>query len=84
MNIDSNTLVTLITLAGAAYFAVAYFRVRLNEKFNSMVRNHEDQITEIYREQEKLWHRIVACEKCCKSEKCSTNTNKDNYYNTTA
>ena len=82
MNIDSNTLVTLITLAGAAYFAVAYFRVRLNEKFNSMVRNHEDQITEIYREQEKLWHRIVTLEKCCKSEKCSTN--KDNYYNTTA
>ena len=82
MNIDSNTLVTLITLAGAAYFAIGYFRMKLNEKFNNMVRNHEDQITEIYREQEKLWQRIVTLEKCCKSEKCSTN--KDNYYNTTA
>ena len=82
MNIDSNTLVTLITLAGAAYFAVAYFRVRLNEKFNSMIRHQEEQAADLYRENEKLWQRIVAFEKCCKSEKCSTN--KDNYYNTTA
>ena len=81
MNIDSNTLVTLITLAGAAYFAIGYFRMKLNERFNTMVRNHEDQITEIYREQEKLWHRIVACEKCCNAGECNT---EKNYYNTTA
>jgi len=79
MNIDSNTLVTLITIAGAAYFAIGYFRMKLNEKFNNMVRNHEDQITEIYREQEKIWQRIVACEKCCKSGECKT---EKNYYNT--
>ena len=82
MNIDSNTLVTLITLAGAAYFAVAYFRVRLNEKFNSMIRHQEEQAADLYRENDKMWIRIMALEKCCKSEKCSTN--KDNYYNTTA
>ena len=79
MNIDSNTLVTLITLAGAAYFAVAYFRVRLNEKFNSMIRHQEEQAADLYREQEKLWQRIVACEKCCKSGECKT---EKNYYNT--
>lgn len=82
MNIDSNTLVTLITLAGAAYFAVAYFRTRLNEKFNNMARHNEDQVSDLYRENEKMWQRIMTLEKCCKSEKCSTN--KDNYYNTTA
>ena len=82
MNIDSNAIVTLFTLAGAAYFAVAYFRVRLNEKFNSMIRHQEEQAADLYRENEKLWQRIVTLEKCCKSEKCSTN--KDNYYNTTA
>ena len=82
MNIDSNTLVTLITLAGDAYLAVAYFRTRLNEKFNNMARHNEDQVSDLYRENEKMWQRIMSLEKCCKSEKCSTN--KDNYYNTTA
>ena len=82
MNIDLNTLVTVITLAGAAYFAVAYFRVRLNEKLNNMARHQDDLVKDLYSENEKMWQRIVTLEKCCKSEKCSTN--KDNYYNTTA
>jgi hypothetical protein len=82
MNIDLNTLVTLITIAGAAYFAIAYFRVRLNEKLNNIIRHQDEMVKDLYSENEKMWQRIVTLEKCCKSEKCSTN--KDNYYNTTA
>ena len=82
MNIDNNTLFTLITIGAAAYFAIGYFRMKLNERFNTLIRNHDDSMTQLYAEQEKLWGRIVTLEKCCKSEKCSTN--KDNYYNTTA
>ena len=80
MNIDPNTLVTLITLAGAAYFAVAYFRTRLNEKFNNMARHNEDQVSDLYRENEKMWQRIMSVEKCCKANECKT---EKNYYNTT-
>lgn len=82
MNIDNNTLFTLITIGAAAYFAIGYFRMKLNEKFNNMARHNEDQVSDLYRENEKMWQRIMSLEKCCKSEKCSTN--KDNYYNTTA
>ena len=82
MNIDSNAIVTLVTIGAAAFFAIGYFRMKLNERFTELHRAMGDQGTELFREQEKLWQRIVALEKCCKSEKCSTN--KDNYYNTTA
>lgn len=81
MNIDSNTLFTLITVAAAAYFAIGYFRMKLNEKFNRMVHNHEEQIAYIYRENERVWQRINTLEKCCKSGECKT---EKNYYNTGA
>jgi len=80
MNIDPNTLVTVITLAGAAYFAIAYFRVRLNEKFNTMSRHQDEMVKDLYLEQEKIWQRIVTLEKCCKANECKT---EKNYYNTT-
>jgi len=80
MNIDTNTLVTLITLAGAAYFALAYFRVRLNEKLNHIIRHQDEMVKDLCLEQEKLWQRIVTLEKCCKANECKT---ERNYYNTT-
>jgi hypothetical protein len=79
MNIDLNTLVTVITLAGAAYFAIAYFRVRLNEKLNSIMRHQDEMVKDLYLEQEKLWQRIVALEKICRVSECKT---EKNYYNT--
>ena len=80
MNIDLNTLVTVITLAGAAYFAIAYFRVRLNEKLNTMSRHQDDMVKDLYSEQEKMWRHIVALEKICRVSECKT---EKNYYNTT-
>ena len=80
MNIDPNTLVTVITLAGAAYFAIAYFRVRLNEKLNSIVRHQDEMVKDLYSENEKMWQRIVTLEKCCKANECKS---EKNYYNTT-
>jgi len=80
MNIDLNTLVTVITLAGAAYFAIAYFRVRLNEKLNSMARHQDEMVKDLYLEQEKLWGRIVSLEKICRVSESKT---EKNYYNTT-
>jgi hypothetical protein len=80
MNIDLNTLVTVITLAGAAYFAIAYFRVRFNEKLNSMARHQDEMVKDLYLEQEKLWQRIVTLEKICRVSECKT---EKNYYNTT-
>jgi hypothetical protein len=80
MNIDTNTLVTLITLAGAAYFAIAYFRVRLNEKLNNMARHQDEMVKDLYLEQEKLWQRIVTLEKICRVSESKT---EKNYYNTT-
>jgi len=80
MNIDPNTLVTVITLAGAAYFAIGYLRVRLNEKFNNMVRYHEEQVKDLYHENERIWQRIMTLEKCCKANECKS---EKNYYNTT-
>lgn len=80
MNIDLNTLVTVITLAGAAYFAIGYFRMKLNERFNNMVRHHDDLVKDLYSENEKLWQHIVTLEKCCKANECKT---EKNYYNTT-
>ena len=80
MNIDLNTLVTVITLAGAAYFAIAYFRVRLNEKLNSIVRHQDEMVKDLYSENEKMWQRIMALEKCCKANECKS---EKNYYNTT-
>lgn len=79
MNIDNNTLFTLITIGAAAYFAIGYFRMKLNERFNTLIRNHDDSMTQLYAEQEKIWQRIVACEKCCKAGDCKT---EKNYYNT--
>ena len=80
MNIDPNTLVTVITLAGAAYFAIAYFRVRLNEKFNTMARHQDEMVKDLYLENEKMWQRIVTLEKICRVSECKT---EKNYYNTT-
>jgi hypothetical protein len=80
MNIDSNTLVTVITLAGAAYFAIGYFRVRLNEKLNTMSRHQDEMVKDLYLEQEKLWGRIVTLEKICRVSESKT---EKNYYNTT-
>jgi hypothetical protein len=79
MNIDLNTLVTVITLAGAAYFAIAYFRVRLNEKLNNMARHQDEMVKDLYLEQEKLWGRIVSLEKICRVSESKT---EKNYYNT--
>ena len=79
MNIDLNTLVTVITLAGAAYFAVAYFRVRLNEKLNNMARHQDDLVKDLYSENEKMWQRIVTLEKMCRVSESKT---EKNYYNT--
>jgi hypothetical protein len=72
MNIDSNIAFTLITAGAGAYFAIGYIRMKLNERFNNMVRNHEDQITDIYREQEKMWQRVMTLEKCCKTNECKS------------
>jgi hypothetical protein len=82
INIDMNALITVITIAVAVYFAIGYFRAGLDERLNTMSRNHHDQISEIYREHEKMWQQIFSLEKSGKSEKSSSD--KDNYYNTTA
>ena len=79
MNIDSNAIFTLVTIGAAAFFAIGYFRMKLNERFTEVHRAMGDQGTELFREQEKLWQRIVACEKCCKAGDCKT---EKNYYNT--
>jgi hypothetical protein len=79
MNIDSNAIFTLVTIGAAAFFAIGYFRMKLNERFTEVHRAMGDQGTELFREQEKLWQRIVTLEKCCKAGDCKT---EKNYYNT--
>jgi hypothetical protein len=85
MTIDTNTV--LMTLMGAftVYFAVGFFRGRLNERFNALsvrMDNYEDAW---WREQERLSSRIAAVERCCREQGCNmTQYPVKNHYNTGA
>lgn len=82
MTIDTNTVVLLTVSAVAGFFAVAYFRMKINEKFTAMQRHHEDNVAEIYQSFDKLWREIHGLEKkveCCRASK--QQTCEKNYYN---
>lgn len=84
MTFDTNTIVLFLTTAVALFFAGAYLRVKMNEKFTSMQRHHEDNLKEIFDTHDRLYREIHTLERkveCCrnKSEKCDKN-----FYNTQA
>jgi hypothetical protein len=85
MNIDLNTL-CIVALSGVSlFFMGAFVRMVIRDKFNSIHDKIEQNVVDIYSEQEKLWRRLNELEKCCQT-RCSpypTNHIK-NHYNTEA
>ena len=84
MTIDTNTIVLVAVSALAGFFAVGYFRMMINNRFMSMQRHHDDNMSEVFQTQDRIYRDIHALEKkmeCCraKSEKCDKN-----FYNTQA
>ena len=85
MNIDLNTLCIVALSAVSLFFMGAFVRMVIRDKFNSIHDKIEQNVVDIYSEQEKLWRRLNELEKCCQT-KCSpypTNHIK-NHYNTEA
>lgn len=92
MTIDTNTV--LMTLMGAitVYFAIGFFRGRLNEKFNAFSVRLDNVEDAWWREQERLSSRMAALERECARERGRTLVEKfdkydkydKNHYNTGA
>jgi len=92
MNIDLNTLCIVALSAVSLFFMGAFVRMVIRDKFNSIRDKFnsihdkiEQNVVDIYSEQEKLWRRLNELEKCCQT-RCSpypTNHIK-NHYNTEA
>ena len=84
MTIDTNTVILFAVSALAGFFAVGYFRSKINERFTAMQRHHDDNMSEVFQAQDRIYREIHGLEKkveCCrnKSEKCDKN-----FYNTQA
>jgi len=80
MNIDFNTLSTIVLGGFTAYFAIAFFRSVLRERKQEMANRINEVEENFWREHEKIYSRINALERCCsKQEKCDKS-----YYNTGA
>jgi hypothetical protein len=85
MNIDLNTLCIVALSAVSLFFMGAFVRMVIRDKFNSIHDKIEQNVVDIYSEQEKLWKRLNELEKVCQT-RCSpypTNHIK-NHYNTEA
>ena len=85
MTIDINTLCIITLSAFTLFFMGAFVRMVIRDKFNSIHDKIEQNVVDIYSEQEKLWRRLNELEKCCQT-RCSpypTNHIK-NHYNTEA
>ena len=73
MTIDTNNIVLAIVSVAAGFFAVAYFRSKINEKFTAMQRHHEDNIAEIYQAHDRIYrdlHNIDRKVDRCANSKC--------------
>ena len=84
MTIDTNTVLLTVLSVAAAFFAVAYFRSKINEKFTAIQRHHDDNMAEMFQTHDRMYRQIHDLERkveCCrnKSEKCDKN-----FYNTGA
>jgi hypothetical protein len=78
MTIDTNTIVLVAVSALAGFFAVGYFRMKMNEKFTTIQRHHDDNMAEIFQTHDRMYRQIHDLERkveCCrnKSEKCDKN-----------
>ena len=85
MNIDLNTLCIVGLSVTTLFFAAAFLREIIRDKFDSVHDKIEQNTVDLYSEQEKLWRRVSELEQMCKT-KCSpyaTNHVK-NHYNTEA
>ena len=85
MNIDLNTLCIVGLSVTTLFFAAAFIREIIRDKFDSVHDKIEQNTVDLYTEQEKLWRRLNELEKCCQT-RCSpypTNHIK-NHYNTEA
>lgn len=85
MTIDTNTV--LMTLMGAItlYFAIGFFRGRLNERFNAFSIRIDQADDAWWREHERLTQRVASLERCCKEQGCNmTQYPPKNHYNTGA
>ena len=81
MNIDTNAIVLLAVSVLAGFFAVGYFRMKINERIMQVQRVADDHATDLYQTVDKIWREIHNLERkveCCrsKSEKCDKS-----YYN---
>jgi uncharacterized coiled-coil DUF342 family protein len=84
MTIDTNTVLLTVLSAAVAFFAVAYFRSKINERFTAIQRHHDDNMAEMFQTHDRMYRQIHDLERkveCCrnKSEKCDKN-----FYNTQA
>lgn len=86
MTIDTNTV--LMTLMGAitVYFAIGFFRGRLNEKFNAFSIRLDQADDAWWREHERLTQRVASLERECAKERGRALVEKcdKNFYNTGA
>lgn len=85
MTIDTNTV--LMTLMGAItiFFAIGFFRGRLNERFNAFSIRIDQADDAWWREHERLTQRVASLERCCKEQGCNmTQYPPKNHYNTGA
>ena len=84
MTIDTNTVLLTVLSAAVAFFAVAYFRSKINEKFTAIQRHHDDNMAEMFQTHDRMYRQIHDLERkleCCRNSKQPCDKN---YYNSQA
>ena len=82
MSIDTNTILFTVLSLTTLFFAGAFIRMKMNEKFTKLQRDHEDSLREVYDSQDRFYRELNSLEKkieCCrmsKQDKC-----EKSYYN---
>ena len=81
MNIDLNTITIVVLSAFSVFFGVGYIRARIADKFSKIREDMDNNLREIYADQDRMVQRICRIEERMVSPKNDCCREK-NYYNT--
>jgi len=83
MNIDINTITIVVLSAFSAFFGIGYIRARIADKFSKIREDMDNNLREMYAEQDRMYQRMSRIEERMASSKNDCCREK-NYYNSSS